>query len=99
MIKEIAVVSHHQQGAARMSEIILQKLDCVDVKVVGRLVHDVEIGLGSEHDCQCHPLHLAAGKVLHQCPFINAETCQELLDPEFISKQVVIIQPLCEIPA
>ena len=45
IVQEIPVVRHHQQGAARMPEIILKELDGVDVQMVGRLVHYEEVRL------------------------------------------------------
>ena len=59
--EEVAVVGHHQQGTAGTRKIALKELDGVDVQMVRRLVHDIEISLGREHLRQSDALDLAAG--------------------------------------
>lgn len=99
IVQEIPVVRHHQQGAARMPEIILEELDGVDVQMVGRLVHYEEVRLGRQHHCQRHSLHLPAREILHQTVRTESEIGDELFDSQLVSEQGIIVQPLCELPA
>ena len=57
---------HHEQGATGMGKVVLEKLDGVDVKMIGGLVKDVEISLAGKHNDDSHPFDLATGKSPHQ---------------------------------
>ena len=96
MVKEIAVVGDHQEGAAGVSEVVFQKFDGVNVEVVGGLVHDEEVGFRCQHHGQCHPFHFTSGEVFHQTAFLESETGQELLDSQFIGEHCIVIQPVGE---
>ena len=64
-VKEIAVVSNHQQTAAETRKILLEPLDHFCVKVVSRLVENHKVGLFEKNRGECHALHLPTRKSLN----------------------------------
>ena len=81
-----------------MGEIPFEEFDGVDVEVVRRLVHDVEIGLGSEHLHEGDPLDLAAGEFTHQAGSVTErEPREEFPDPPFVLFQLLRVK-MCRPP-
>ena len=79
-----------------MPEIILQELDGIDVQMVRRLVHDVEVRLAGKHHDNCRPLDLASRKSLHlPVPVRHPERSQQLTDTQLIFSDMLRIQVLC----
>ena len=64
-VEEVTVVSHHQQSQVRTPQILFQPLGHVEVKVVGRLIQNQQIGFGNQGVGQRHTLQLSARKVLY----------------------------------
>ena len=54
---------HHKQTDVSPAEIPLQPLRHIQIKMVGRLVQNQEIGLGYQHIRQSHPFQLTSGKM------------------------------------
>src|SRR5215510_12081195 len=57
-----AVVTHQQHRAFVVLECVFERLDVLDVEVVGRLVEDEEVGACELHQRQRHPRPLAAAE-------------------------------------
>ena len=92
-IKEIAVVGHHQERTPRMGQIVLQKLDAVDVQMVGRLVHHEEVRLAGKHHDDGRPLDLPARKHLHLTViFTHSERGQKPADTLLIFSKMLRIK-------
>ena len=60
-VHEVAVVRRHQQRAGPRLEELLEPDDRLDVEVVGRLVHQQDLGLAEEHAGHRHA-HLPAAR-------------------------------------
>ena len=92
-VEEVSVMGDHQKRAARTAKVAFKKLDCVDVKVVRRLVHDEEFRLGGKHLCECDPLYFSSGKFLHPLVRIRKiEAGQELDHPALIFPQMFLVE-------
>ena len=95
-VKEIAVMGYHEKSASGVLQVALKELDGIYVKVVGGLVHYVEIGLRCQHLGKGHTLHFASGEVAHGfVRILQAELVQELRHAKFILPHVVLVQVLC----
>ena len=64
-VQEVTVVSNHKEGALGLLQIILQELYHLHIQVVGRLIHNKEIGIREKHRCNCNLLYLSAAKLAH----------------------------------
>ena len=96
-VKEIAVVCDHEQGAARAAQIVLEVFDCVDVQVVGGLVHDEEVCLACKHLRKGDSLDLTSGKFLHLLRTVREiEVGQELDDTPLVLPKVLLVE-VCDI--
>ena len=100
-VQEIAVVGNHQEGASGMGKIILKEFDGIDVKMVGGLIHHIEISIAGQHDHQGNPLDFPARKILHQAGRIHhSERVKQLPDTEFIRCKmfrVKMFSPFCAV--
>ena len=78
-VKEVAIVGHHEQCHARLSEEFLQPLHHLHVEVVGRLVEDEEIRLVQQYQGQSQTLHLSARQFInHLFQVVDGKTSQIL---------------------
>ena len=78
----------------------LEELDCIDVEVVGRLVHDEELGLACQHLGESDTLYLATGKFLHLLVrIVEVEVGQELDYPVLILPKMLLVKVLGELDA
>ena len=85
IIKEIAVVRHHQQAAAHTREILFEPLHHLKVKVVRRLVKNHQLRLLNEHRSQRHTLLLPARELLHGLvEILYLQLCEHLLSAVLI---------------
>src|SRR5205823_13432837 len=77
---EGAIVADEQDGPAILHQQRLEELEGLDVEVVGRLVHDQDVGRAGEQLRQQEPAPLAAGEVLDQAArsFRSEEHTSEL---------------------
>ena len=65
--------------------------------MIGRLVHDEEIGFGGQHFTYSHTLDFPSGKFLHFFRKIRQfEAGEELLDSQFVSPQAFLVHALGE---
>ena len=63
--EQVAVVRDDEQRAGPAVEEVLERGECLDVEVVGRLVEQQHVGLVHEQAGQLQPPSLAAGEVTH----------------------------------
>ena len=79
-IQEEAVVGHHQQCPVTPCQIALQPFYHLQIKVVGRLVEDQQVGLHQQHIGESHPLLLTATQLSHRLVEVTyLQLCQHLL--------------------
>ena len=69
-VEEVAVVGDHADGAGKLLERRLERLDRVDVEVVRRLVEHEQVRLGEHQQQQLEPRPLAAGEELVRPPHL-----------------------------
>ena len=94
-VEEVAVVGDHKQGAAGAFEVGFEIFNCVDVQMVGRLVHNEEVRLGGEHLRECDSFDTSAGKFLHRLSEISQpEVRQQPFHPQFIFQQAFLVKML-----
>ena len=101
-IQKITVMGHHQKRASGVRQIVLQKLDAVDVQMVGRLVHHEEVRLAGKHHDDGGTLDFPARKHLHLTViFRHPEGGQKAADALFIFSKmfrIKILRPLFAVP-
>ena len=99
-VEEIAVVGDHEKGAAGTAEKAFEVLYRIYVQVVGRLVHNEEVGLACQHLGECHPLDLASGEFLHFPGTVaQLEIREELLYPSLVFPEVLQVEVFGILPA
>ena len=64
-VQEVAVVGDDDKGAFELQKILFQNVQRDDVKVIGGLVQDKEIGPAHEHRQEVKPPPFASGEPLH----------------------------------
>ena len=80
----MAVVGHHQQGDIGVGEVRLHPLNHLDVKMVGGLIEDQQVGVGDEGACEGCFLALAARQFSHRLEdVLDAEAGEHLLGAAF----------------
>ena len=97
-VEEVAVVGDHKQGAAGAFEIGFEIFNCINIEVVGRLVHYEEVRLGGEHLRECDSFDTSAGKFLHRLSEISqSEVRQQPFHPQFIFQQTFFVKMFREL--
>ena len=61
-------MAHHQQRAGELQQQLLEQIERLDVKIVGRLVENEQIERPGEEPGQQQPVPLAAGEGPHRRP-------------------------------
>ena len=73
-------MAHHDHGALKVQQKVLQPVGGGDIQVVGRLVHHQDVGVAKQSLSQKH-LHLQPGvHVLHQCLVVLGAHTKALKD-------------------
>jgi hypothetical protein len=65
VLEEVAIVAHDEKGARLGGQDVLQPEDSVHVEVIGRLIHQEDVGLGQERSGDGQALPPATGQRVH----------------------------------
>ena len=82
-IQKPAVVRHYEVGPSRAREVLLEKLDGLEVEVVRRLVEEQDVGRGEDRASEHRPVLLAARKLRErsrEVSFLETEARESLVD-------------------
>ena len=65
LIHEVTVVTHYDNTASKVAQILLKHLEGENVEIVGRLVKNEEVGIAHEHGTQVETATFASAQLIH----------------------------------
>ena len=65
VLEEVAIVAHHEEGARLGGQDVLEPEDSLHIEVIGRLIHQEDVGLGQERAGDGQALPPATGQRVH----------------------------------
>ena len=65
LVHEIAVVTYYDNATGEILQVFLQHLECLDIKVVGRLIEDQEVRIPHQHRTEIELALLASTQLIY----------------------------------
>ena len=65
LVHEVAVVTHYDNTAGKVAQILLKHLKGENVEIIGRLVKNEEVGVAHEHGTQVESATFASAQLIH----------------------------------
>ena len=99
LVHEIAVVTYYDNATGEILQVFLQYLECLDIKVVGRLIENQKVRIPHQHRTEIELALLASTQLIYVVVLFlwsKEEELQELRSRHVLAiTQVDIIGNLC----